>query len=88
VLTALASEDCQLNGEYIVTGGGRLRRASVVEWDTVELPADPDLSPEVLSELLAESHRGKPREFRVSVDAFTDLMGGTDVDPQAGGGHR
>ncbi len=32
VLTALASEDCRLNGEYIVTGGGRLRRASVVEW--------------------------------------------------------
>ena len=24
VLTALASPDCRLNGEYIVTGGGRL----------------------------------------------------------------
>ena len=35
VLTALASPDCRLNGEYIVTGGGRLRRASVVEWGTV-----------------------------------------------------
>ena len=32
VLTALASPECRLNGEYLVTGGGRLRRASVVEW--------------------------------------------------------
>ena len=44
VLTALASEGCRLNGEYIVTGGGRLRRASVVEWGTVPLPDDPDLA--------------------------------------------
>ncbi len=88
VLTALASEGCQLNGEYIVTGGGRLRRASVVEWGTVELPADPDLSPEVLSDLLAESHRGEPREFRVSVDAFADLMDGASRNPRAGGQTR
>jgi NAD(P)-dependent dehydrogenase (short-subunit alcohol dehydrogenase family) len=88
VLTALAREDCALNGEYIVTGGGRLRRASVVEWDTVRLPGDADLSPRELAGLLARSREGEPREFRVSVDAFTDLMGGTDVDPQAGGGHR
>ena len=27
VLTALASPECRLNGEYLVTGGGRLRRA-------------------------------------------------------------
>jgi NAD(P)-dependent dehydrogenase (short-subunit alcohol dehydrogenase family) len=88
VLTALASEGCLLNGEYIVTGGGRLRRASVVEWDTVELPADPDLSPEVLSDLLAESHRGKPREFRVSVDAFADLMDGASRNLRDGGQTR
>ena len=50
-----ASQDCRLNGEYIVTGGGRLRRASVVEWDTVPLPDDPDLSPEQLETLLAQS---------------------------------
>ena len=55
-LTALASEDCRLNGEYIVTGGGRLRRASVVEWDTVWLPNEPDLSPGQLEALLARSH--------------------------------
>ena len=48
VLTALASEGCRLNGEYIVTGGGLwLRRASVVEWGTVALPDDPDLRAEV-----------------------------------------
>jgi NAD(P)-dependent dehydrogenase (short-subunit alcohol dehydrogenase family) len=74
VLTALASERCRLNGEYVVTGGGRLRRASVVEWETVELPAEPDLSAERLAELLERSHQGEPREFGVSVDAFNDLM--------------
>ena len=76
VLTALAGEGCRLNGEYIVTGGGRLRRASVVEWGTVPLPDDPELGPEQLADLLAESGRGEPREFRVSADAFTDLMEG------------
>ena len=74
VLTALASPQCRLNGEYIVTGGGRLRRASVVEWGTVLLPNGPGLSPDQLQALLAESGRGEPREFRVSVDAFYDLM--------------
>ena len=76
VLTALASPECRLNGEYIVTGGGRLRRASVVEWGTVRLPNGPGLSPDKLHALLAESGRGEPREFRVAVDAFYDLMEG------------
>jgi len=76
VLTALASPECRLNGEYIVTGGGRLRRASAVEWGTVLLPNGPDLSPSQLHVLLAESGRGEPREFRVAVDAFYDLMEG------------
>ena len=76
VLTALASQGCRLNGEYIVTGGGRLRRASVVEWGTVPLPDDPDLSPGQLEDLLARSHAGEPKEFRVSLDAFSDLMDG------------
>ena len=76
VLTALASQDCRLNGEYIVTGGGRLRRASVVEWGTVSLPNDPDLSPGQLETLLAQSQAGEPKEFRVSVEAFNDLMDG------------
>jgi NAD(P)-dependent dehydrogenase (short-subunit alcohol dehydrogenase family) len=76
VLTALASEDCRLNGEYIVTGGGRLRRASVVEWGTVRLPNGPGLSPDQLQALLAESGRGQPREFGVAADAFTHLMEG------------
>ena len=74
VVTALASPECRLNGEYIVTGGGRLRRASAVEWGTVLLPNGPDLSPSQLHVLLAESGRGEPREFRVAVDAFHDLM--------------
>lgn len=74
VLTALASEQCLLNGEYIVTGGGRLRRASPVEWRAVDLPPDPDLSPQQLADLLADSGKGEPREFTVAIDAFTDLI--------------
>ena len=35
--------ECRLSGEYVITGGGRLRRASVVEWDTVFIPNRPDL---------------------------------------------
>jgi hypothetical protein len=77
VLTALASEDCTLNGEYIVTGGGRLRRASVVEWATMQLPAGPGLLPEQLADLLERSRKGEPREFGVAVQAFTDLMDGS-----------
>ncbi len=74
VLTALASPDCRINGEYVVTGGGRLRRASVVEWETVIIPNEPDLRPDQLHALLAESGSGKPREYRVALDAFNDLM--------------
>jgi len=73
VLTALAAPECTLNGEYIVTGGGLLRRASAVEWGTVSLPPGGSLSAACLADLLAESGRGEPREFGVSVDAFTDL---------------
>lgn len=75
VLTALASPDCTLNGEYIVTGGRLLRRASPVEWETVALPGGASLSAAQLASLVEESGRGKPREFGVSVDAFTDLAG-------------
>jgi hypothetical protein len=76
VLTALASPDCTLNGEYIVTGGGLLRRASPVEWETVALPDSSFLGAAELTALVEESGRGKPREFGVSVDAVTDLAGG------------
>jgi NAD(P)-dependent dehydrogenase (short-subunit alcohol dehydrogenase family) len=80
VLTALASPPCQLNAEYIVTGGGRLRRASVVEWDTVRLPADgADLSAQELEALLARSGRGAPHEYPGAADGFADLMGGLDA---------
>ena len=76
VLTALASPECELNGEYIVTGGGLLRRASAVEWGTVSLPPGDQLDAAQLAELVAESGQGEPREFGVSVDAFTDLVRG------------
>jgi sugar lactone lactonase YvrE len=75
-LTALARPECRLNGEYLVTGGGRLRRASVVQWGTVLLPNGPGLSPGQRHALLAESGRGEPREYQVAADAFNDLMSG------------
>jgi NAD(P)-dependent dehydrogenase (short-subunit alcohol dehydrogenase family) len=79
VLTALASPQCQLNAEYIITGGGRLRRASVVEWDTVALPSGgADLTPQELAALLRLSGEGEPREYAVSAEAFASLMGGAD----------
>lgn len=86
VLTALASPECRLSGEYVITGGGRLRRASVVEWDTVFVPNGSDLHPDQLQALLAASGSGKPREYRVAVDAFNDLMAGDPVvgDPVVG----
>jgi len=80
VLTALASEQCQLNGEYVVTGAGLLRRASAVEWGTVRVPPGDSLSAAGLAELLTESGQGQPREFGVAIDAFTDL----GADGQAG----
>jgi NAD(P)-dependent dehydrogenase (short-subunit alcohol dehydrogenase family) len=76
VLTALASPDSRLNGEYVITGAGRLRRASVVEWETTFLPNEPDLRPDQLHALLASSGSGKPHEYRVAADAFHDLMSG------------
>ena len=76
VLTALASPECELNGEYIVTGGRLLRRASAVEWGTVSLPPGDQLDAAQLAELVAKSGQGEPREFGVSVDAFTDLVRG------------
>jgi hypothetical protein len=76
VLTALASPDCRLSGEYVITGGGRLRRACVVEWDTVFIPNGSDLRPDQRQALLAESGSGKPHEYRVAVDAFNDVMAG------------
>lgn len=79
VLTALASPECRLSGEYVITGGGRLRRASVVEWDTVFVPNGSDLHPDQLQALLAASGSGKPHEYRVAVDAFNDLMAGDPV---------
>ena len=47
-----------------------------MEWGTVVLPNGLGLSPGQLHALLAESGRGEPREYRVSVDAFNDLMSG------------
>ncbi len=85
VLTALASPQCQLNGEYLVAGAGLLRRASVVEWGTVALPAGAGLTPERLTDLLAESGKGEPREFRIAADAFTDLIRGPRPDGEMTG---
>jgi NAD(P)-dependent dehydrogenase (short-subunit alcohol dehydrogenase family) len=53
-------------GQIVAAGGEAV--------GTVVLPNGPGLSPGQLRALLAESGRGEPREFRVAVDAFYDLM--------------
>ncbi len=73
VLTALVAAECRLNGQLIVTGGGRLRCASVVEWGTVELPDD--LGARELEELVNRSKASKPKEFDGANEAFLDFMG-------------
>jgi NAD(P)-dependent dehydrogenase (short-subunit alcohol dehydrogenase family) len=73
VLTALVDQNCNLNGQLIVTGGGRLRSASVVEWGTVLLPDD--LGPQELEELVHRSKKGSPKEFNGAIEAFFDFMG-------------
>lgn len=74
VLTALVDQHCNLNGQLIVTGAGRIRCASVVEWGTVLLPDD--LGPQELEELVRRSKTADPREFNGANEAFLDFMGG------------
>ena len=52
---------------------------------TVALPAGPGLTAERLTDLLAESGKGEPREFRIAVDAFTDLLEGPRPDGEIAG---
>jgi NAD(P)-dependent dehydrogenase (short-subunit alcohol dehydrogenase family) len=72
VLTALVDQHCHLNGQLIVTGAGRLRSASVVEWGTVLLPED--LGPEELEELVHQSRSAPPKEFNGAIESFFDFM--------------
>ncbi|MFZ1062656.1 MAG: SDR family NAD(P)-dependent oxidoreductase [Acidimicrobiales bacterium] len=72
VLTSLVDENCTLNGQLIVTGAGRLRSASVVEWGTVLLPDS--LGPQELEELVQRSKKGQPKEFSGANEAFLDFM--------------
>ena len=77
VLTALASEDCRLNGEYIVTGGGGCGWRPWWSGARCRCPTIPAFVLRVAA-LLAQSGRGEPKEFGVSVDAFNDLMDGEE----------
>ena len=74
VVVALADPGCRLNGESIIVGGGRLRRASAVEWGMVEMDDGVD-DPRLLAELVERSRAGGPSEFRHALDAFEELMG-------------
>jgi NAD(P)-dependent dehydrogenase (short-subunit alcohol dehydrogenase family) len=78
VLAALVAEDCRLNGEYVVTGAGRVRRAAVGEGATIDLP-DGALSAADLERLLAASAEQPLKEFPYAVAAFTDLFEGSSV---------
>ncbi|NNN01611.1 MAG: oxidoreductase, partial [Acidimicrobiaceae bacterium] len=73
VLSALVDQACSLNSTLIVTGGGRIRCASVVEWGTVLVPED--LGAHELEELVRRSKAGPPKEFNGATEAFFDFMG-------------
>jgi NAD(P)-dependent dehydrogenase (short-subunit alcohol dehydrogenase family) len=83
VVTALVDPDCTLNGQVLVTAGGRLRAASAVEWGTVELPAG-RLSAADLAGLVATSRRGTPVEFADAPSACLDFAAGLEAAPAAG----
>jgi NAD(P)-dependent dehydrogenase (short-subunit alcohol dehydrogenase family) len=74
VVVALADPECRLNGESIVVGGGRLRRASAVDWASLELD-DGVRRPERLAEMIEQSCSGRPSEFPHALAAFEELMG-------------
>ena len=77
VVTALVDPGCTLNGQVLVSGGGLLRAASAVEYDTVALPTD-GLSPDELAALIARSRLGTPRDFPDAETAFLDLAASLD----------
>jgi NAD(P)-dependent dehydrogenase (short-subunit alcohol dehydrogenase family) len=72
VVTALVDPESTLNGQVLVTAGGGLRVASTVEWGTVELPGTA-ITPGALTELIASSRQGEPREFPEAQQAFQDF---------------
>jgi hypothetical protein len=76
VLTALASPEVPAERRVPGHRRGQAAPGIGVEWGHRLLPNGPGLSPAQLHALLAESGRGEPREYRVAVDAFNDLMSG------------
>jgi NAD(P)-dependent dehydrogenase (short-subunit alcohol dehydrogenase family) len=72
----LASEDCSVNGEVIVAGGGRFRLTETVETDS--LPADAGFG-ELMTELAAEPRRTHPN----SNHAFDTLLVECGLAPRA-----
>jgi NAD(P)-dependent dehydrogenase (short-subunit alcohol dehydrogenase family) len=78
VVTALVDPACTLNGQVLVTAGGRLRVASAVEWGTVDLPAG-RLSAAALAGLVDSSRTGAPAEFPDAPTAFFDFTAGLEA---------
>jgi NAD(P)-dependent dehydrogenase (short-subunit alcohol dehydrogenase family) len=76
VVGALVDPRCELNGEMLIVGGGRLRRATPVEWDPVDLP-DGTLDPDELTKLVAQSGAGSPSEYPDGLTAFLALVPAT-----------
>jgi NAD(P)-dependent dehydrogenase (short-subunit alcohol dehydrogenase family) len=73
VLAWLASEECSLNGEILISGRGVLRRAAMSESRGAVLP-DGALSSDVAANWQAAADFTAAREFPSGNDAFADLM--------------
>jgi NAD(P)-dependent dehydrogenase (short-subunit alcohol dehydrogenase family) len=75
VVTALVDPDCTLNGQVLISGGGRLRAASAVEFGTVTLPSG-RLTPTALANLIGQSRLAPPTEYPDAQTAFFALVPG------------
>lgn len=74
VVGAIVNESSSINGEVIVVGAGRIRRAASVEFETVKLP-EGRLSAPTLDTLLSASGAGRACEFPSALDAFESFIG-------------
>jgi NAD(P)-dependent dehydrogenase (short-subunit alcohol dehydrogenase family) len=72
VVTALVDPSSTLNGQVLISGGGGLRVASTVEWDSVALPGG-RLTPAGLTGLIAQSRSGTAHEYPDAEAAFFDF---------------
>jgi NAD(P)-dependent dehydrogenase (short-subunit alcohol dehydrogenase family) len=75
VLAWLISDQCGLNGETIITGGGRMSRARIMETSAFELPLDRPYRPETIQAAWEElESRSLDRTHSGALDQFAQFF--------------